>query len=290
MDENTSLINIGELSRPATALIEKISDAVGGIFKPYQVVRIAKAEAHADRIRAESQIEISDLQRRAFHRFLNEEGVKQKNIEEITQQALPLLTEESKPIEVDDDWLTHFFDRCRLVSDHEMQSLWSRVLAGEANDPGKYSKRTVNFLSGLDKNEAEWFTAICNLCWKSGANFHPFLYRRQLGDVYARNGINGTMLRNLESIGLITISETGFLDKSPKRNIEFSYFGNEVLLTRTTTSKFNLGSIVLTKVGKELAPICGGRPIDGYFEGIISFWRDQGHIVEQTGDAESPEQ
>ena len=33
MDENTSLINIGELSRPATVLIEKISDAVGGIFK-----------------------------------------------------------------------------------------------------------------------------------------------------------------------------------------------------------------------------------------------------------------
>jgi hypothetical protein len=27
MDENTSLINIGELSRPATVLIEKIADA-----------------------------------------------------------------------------------------------------------------------------------------------------------------------------------------------------------------------------------------------------------------------
>jgi hypothetical protein len=31
MDENTSLINIGELSRPTTVLIEKISDVVGGI-------------------------------------------------------------------------------------------------------------------------------------------------------------------------------------------------------------------------------------------------------------------
>ena len=69
----SSLINLGELSKPATVLVEKISDAVGGIFKPYQMVRVAKAEAQADRVRAESAIEISDLQRRAFHRFLNEE-------------------------------------------------------------------------------------------------------------------------------------------------------------------------------------------------------------------------
>src|SRR5260221_379432 len=87
MDENTSLINIGELSRPATVLIEKISDAIGGIFKPYQIVRVARAEAQADRARADGQIEISDLQRRAFHRFLEEEAKKQKNIEDITQKA-----------------------------------------------------------------------------------------------------------------------------------------------------------------------------------------------------------
>ena len=31
----SSLINLGELSKPATVLIEKISDAVGGVFKPY---------------------------------------------------------------------------------------------------------------------------------------------------------------------------------------------------------------------------------------------------------------
>ena len=91
MDEHTSLINIGELSRPATMLVEKISDAVGGIFKPYQIVRVAKAEAQADRV--SSQIEISDLQRRAFHRFLEEEAKKQTNIEDITQKALPLLNE-----------------------------------------------------------------------------------------------------------------------------------------------------------------------------------------------------
>ncbi len=47
LEENVadnSIINLGELSKPATVLIEKISDAVGGIFKPYQIIRAAKAE------------------------------------------------------------------------------------------------------------------------------------------------------------------------------------------------------------------------------------------------------
>jgi hypothetical protein len=57
---NNSLFNLGDLTKPATVLIEKISDAVGGIFKPHQIVRVAKDEAAADQIRAESQIQISN--------------------------------------------------------------------------------------------------------------------------------------------------------------------------------------------------------------------------------------
>jgi hypothetical protein len=120
---DSSLINIGELSKPATVLVEKISEAVGGVFKPYQMVRVAKAEAQVERLRVESQIEISDIQRRAFRRFLDEEGKKQKNIEDITGKALPQLEENSKPDEVENDWITNFFDKCRLISDDEMRDV-----------------------------------------------------------------------------------------------------------------------------------------------------------------------
>lgn len=30
-----------------------------------------------------------------------------------------------------------------------MQTLWARILAGEANAPGKFSKRTVNLVGSL---------------------------------------------------------------------------------------------------------------------------------------------
>jgi hypothetical protein len=164
-----SLVNLGDLSKPATVLIEKISEAVGGVFKPFQITRVAKAEAEAEVIRAEAQIQVSDLQRRAMYRFLAEEARKQSNIESITGNALPLLTEGSSPQNVENDWITNFFDKSRIISDEEMQKLWSKVLAGESNRPGAFSKRTVNLLADLDKRDAELFTHLCGFVWVIGS-------------------------------------------------------------------------------------------------------------------------
>lgn len=77
---------------------------------------MAKAEAEADLIMAETQIELSDMQRRAV-RLGNEEARKQKNIEDIIRRALPDLKEDAEPHKLKDDWLVYFFDRCRLVSE-----------------------------------------------------------------------------------------------------------------------------------------------------------------------------
>jgi hypothetical protein len=81
MPTGGSIVNLGDLTKPATVLIEKISEAIGGIFRPSQIRRIADAEAQAEKIKAISQIEITDLQRRAMYRFFSEEAKKQQNIE-----------------------------------------------------------------------------------------------------------------------------------------------------------------------------------------------------------------
>ena len=97
------MINLGDLTKPATVLIEKISDAIGGIFKPHQIRRIAQAEAEAEGIRAVSQLEITALQDRAISRFFIEEAKKQYNIETITSKALPLLEVGAIPQNIEDD-------------------------------------------------------------------------------------------------------------------------------------------------------------------------------------------
>lgn len=281
MDENTSLINIGELSRPATMLVEKISDAVGGIFKPYQIVRVAKAEAQADRVRAESQIEISDLQRRAFRRFLDEEAKKQKNIEDITAKALPQLEENSKPNDVENDWITNFFDKCRLISNDDMQSIWAKVLAGEANIPGTYSKRTVNFLSSLDKSDAELFTRLCGFAWLIG-DLVPLIYDEN-HEIHVGAGINFNTLTHLESIGLLKFEHLGFKRLGLPKRFAVLYYGKPLILKSKTDPNNNLGigKVLLTKIGQELAPICGSGPVDGFFDYVRDKWTSQGFIDDE---------
>lgn len=63
MSDNKSIVNIDlkGLSKVGVALIEKVGDAIGGLSKPYQIVRTAKAQAKADLITAEAEIEIDAL-------------------------------------------------------------------------------------------------------------------------------------------------------------------------------------------------------------------------------------
>ena len=61
MSDSNALINL-DLPKPATVLIEKIAEAVGGSFRPYQLKRIAKAETEAEKIRALAAVEISEIQ------------------------------------------------------------------------------------------------------------------------------------------------------------------------------------------------------------------------------------
>lgn len=288
MDSGSSIVNLSDLSKPATVLIEKISGAVGGIFKPYQIVRVAKAEAEADRIRAESHIQISDLHRRAMHRFLEEEARKQKNMEEITRQALPQLNEKSKPDNVGDDWIVNFFDKCRLISDSDMQRLWSRVLAGEANAPGTYSKRTVNSLGSLDKAEASLFTQVCSCGWSIGDDVIPAIFD-VFDPVYVTRGINFKSLSHLDSVGLIQFSDlTGFRRMSLPRITTIYYYGTPVRLefSKDADNEMQIGNVLLTRTGAELAPICGSLPDPEIFEYVVSRWKRMGYIkVDQDGRA-----
>lgn len=282
MSSDHPVINIGELSKPATVLIEKISEAVGGVFKPYQIVRVAKADAEAERIRAESQIQISDLQRRAFYRFLEEEAKKQKNIEEITRQALPQLDDKSKPEQLEDDWITNFFDKCRLISDSEMQSLWSRVLAGEANAPGSYTKRTVNFLSSPDKSDAQLFTSLCKFGWMIGGVV-PLIYDVQ-AQIYNKWGVNFKSLKHLDSIGLIQFDGlTGYRRLRLPKRFSVLYCGTPIILElqKEIENEMNIGHVLLTKVGEELAPICGSQPDGEFQEYVLKKWKEMGYIKEE---------
>ena len=120
-----SLANLDGLSKPASTLINRVADLVGGLggavrdaagvwFEPYQITRIAKAEAKAAAIRTQSEIERGDLCRRAGRRLAKEEVQQQKNMEDITRKAIPHVAEDAAPDSVEKDWMVNLFQHYLL--------------------------------------------------------------------------------------------------------------------------------------------------------------------------------
>jgi len=275
MSDNNSIsvIDIGKLSKPADTLIKKVSSAIGGIFEPWQIKRVAMAEAEASLIKAKAEIEITDLHRRAMHRFIEEEASRQNNMEEITKKALPQLRNDADPNKMENDWVTNFFDKSRIISDNNMQELWARILAGEANVPGTYSKRTVNFLGDLDKRDAELFLSLCRFCWIIG-NFTPLIFDTK-AKIYNDNGIDFSALSHLDSIGLIQYNDlSGFLRTSLPKTYTVKYCGQPLTLTmeNENDNELPIGKVILTQIGMELALVCQAPRVDGFVDYVVNKW------------------
>lgn len=272
MAEGGPLVNIDlkGLSKPATTLIEKVADAVGGIARPGQIVRVANAEAKAEIVRAEARIKISEIEERALQRMVREEGLRQENIESITAQALPHIKDDAKPEEVEKDWITNFFEKSRLTSDREMQSLWANILAGQANAPGSFSKKTIETVATLDKSDAELFTNLCTFVWVA-PSISALIYDEKHA-IYNSHGINFSSIIHLSELGLLTFSNLSsyVLQGLPKYQT-FFYYGRPVTVEfpEIKDNTLDVGKVFLSRTGIELAGVCGSKPSKEYFEYIV---------------------
>jgi hypothetical protein len=257
---NISVVDVGKLSKPATVLVEKISNAIGILYEPRRITKKAIAEAEASKTKALMDLEIEDIQKRALNRLVSEEIRKQENIESITEKSFASLEENATPEKIEDDWLSNFFDKCKLISDDDMQNLWAQILAGESNTPGTFSKRTIEFMSTLDKSDAILFDNFLKYCWFIG-NHQPLIIDYDDNEIYKNNNINFSSLMHLNDIGLINFNPTtGFrliLRDDLIDSIPIAYYGRILNLDFKNTPKKEIqtGVAMLTKIGTDLAQV-----------------------------------
>ena len=276
MAEGGALINLGDLSKPATVLVEKVCNAVGIVFEPTRIKRQARAEAEADKIKALAKTEIREIEVRALERFLHQEARKQENIESITAQAASSLPQDARVEELEEDWVANFFKQCDTVSDQEMQSLWARLLAGEASKPGSFSRRTVNFVSTIDKKDAALFTRFCQFVWMIGTPT-PLIFDVQ-DEVYAKAEVTFSDLKHLDAIGLISFeSLSGYVKKGFRKNAVVFYYGRPFLIEfpNDDSNQLQVGHVLLTNTGSELVDICGASRNEGIEEYVAKKWCEQ---------------
>ena len=169
--------------KPIEKLIEVVSSAIGTLYEPRQLVRIARAEVEAERIKAiegakteallanndERYAELSAVEKR----IVVKESKRQNNINNVVAVAAQSLKDDkdvsSEP--VNPDWATRFFDIAQDISDESMQNLWGRILAGEVKRPKSYSLRTLEALRNITREEAELFEQIAQYVLFDGSYF-----------------------------------------------------------------------------------------------------------------------
>ncbi|MGY5806989.1 DUF2806 domain-containing protein [Rhizobium sp. LEGMi198b] len=247
------------MDKTGEALVNRVSDAVGGIFKPWQTTRTAKAEAEAKKILAVADLEITEIRERATRRMLLEEEKNQENIESVTAKAIPHLSEEAKPEELDEDFVRYLFEKARLVSNEEMQSVWAKILAGEANRAGSFSRRTVEVVAQMDKEDAELFTRFCRSIWIIGG-LVPIVLRTDGGRSNDKFSLSFSELQHLDDIGLIVFENiSGFRKLKIPQTFRADYYGCPVDLhfVGKENNRLEVGVAIMTTTGIELAMIAG---------------------------------
>ena len=115
--------DIAGLKEPLTKLVECIRDATGVLYEPTRIRKRAAAEADAALILASSEIQKSELLRKAAERLASNEIRRQENIEAIVFEASKLSDENESEIKPDKDWINNFFEESKDISDEEIQKV-----------------------------------------------------------------------------------------------------------------------------------------------------------------------
>ena len=277
MSVQDPLTGLSGLSRPVNTLIVKIANAAGVLFEPTRMIRKARAEAKVREIEVISRLELEDLQKRTLIRFIGEETKKQENIESVVSKALQQLKETADPDKIENDWISLFFDKIKLVSDEDMQALWARILSGEANTPGSFSKRTLTVLSSLDKRDATLFTELCSFAIVLQNVIVP-IYDVQ-APIYTSRGINFTSLTHLDGLGLLKFDNlAGFRRLQLPAATFIDYHGYTVWMKfqGESDNSLDIGKVLLLQPGQELAPVCDCHGKPEILEYFMSNWIARG--------------
>lgn len=277
-----------ELTKPLEKLLALVGNAIGTFYKPTAIRREAEARAFEIEIieRAKSKALVEGREAEADSlikiqdKFLHRESKRLDNTNNVLQIAAEQLNQEKEVSneEVYEDWATRFFNIVEDVSDHEMQKLWGRILAGEVKQPNSYSIRTLELLKNLSKDEAEIFTKFAQHAIITGDNY--FILDPDKGafikEVFNITFSDRMILSNAGLINTIDTLEITYPATEDRnlttviRNGEMGFF----IERKAGTPKHKVLAISFSKSGSELLKLIPPVINDRYVQKIISVFKD----------------
>ena len=272
-------ISTADFSGPASLLIQKISDAIGVFYEPTNVRRLAKAYADAKRIAAQSELAISDLHRRAIARWINEEAQNQANIENVVAKAIPYLEKTASPDQLDNDWLRLLFDRARLVTAPELQELWAKVLAREANQPTSVSVHAIHAIASMDRSDAQKLARACQLVVRIDGEPELIVMSGRTTPRHVEGGPTYAELQRLEELALVRLGPFGSSDRELPDPFEVAYGDHRATVRFTQQIRTVItGYACFTSIGWQMFHALPVAPLEGVWAYLREHWANQSHL------------
>lgn len=265
-----SKFNVPEFLMGRTGKV--IFSLLGRVVEPLD----ARLERPTKKIRAKTEREIkrdNKIDDALTDRFLDDQemmdslydmhrkklGRQYKNISNITEGAMKVLgengTEGSKKAEateeeVSEDWIEKFRKYAQDISDENIQQIWSKVLAGEIEEPGQFSFPTLHTISLMDQKTAHLISKYINHDASGMLLVDPKPSKGYDMDLIA--------LENMGIVSGVTIAglHRSFSVSQPTKVIhhELAGFYLEFEFEEEIDS-LKLNCILLTRVGRELAKL-----------------------------------
>lgn len=278
------------IAQPLTTLVNRSFDMVGVVYRPLSTIFESMAEAKSEMIKEIKKTELSDYKRRAKHRREFEDSMHQLNLESVLSRCAAMIGTQSTPEAIEDDWLSNFFEKAKHVSDDKMQDVWARVLAGEANRAGSFSRRTVNLLNDLDSHDAKSFASLCRFVCVLDGTAQPIIIDPE-DDFLSENGVTFESLQHLESLNLIHFlpdspgywicpDQNEFIVSYGESHIRAWQYENSAL-SKLEKRKISVGCVMLTQFGVQLVPLTTLNPVNGFFDEVCTMLSNSGFEIKE---------
>ena len=134
----------------------------------------------------------------------------------------------------------------------------------------------VEFLALEDRRA---FEALCQFLWVQGEPL-PLVFDLS-HSIYTNQGITAASLQRLADAGLIRFEKAGFVKKGFGKHTRLFYCGRptKIGFQADENNYLDLGHVLLTERGKQLASSIPVKKNQQFYEYVISRWFEQGLLL-----------
>lgn len=264
--------NIRGFSRAAENLSLILKNTLDIIIEPAKMKAISKAEMKIEKERLfhKYELEKMDLFNRAEIRRLSTEIRRQYNLEKICRETMKMLSENATPEKINIDWLHHFASSAQDVSENDLRKLWTFILSQEAMQPGKYSKRTLNYLKSFNVKDCRAFEKLVPFLFEEKETTFFIIPSNDRQLFTEKYGFEYTEFVHLSTIGIIASLVSSELSINSKERSELLYLNRKLLIYNPTNKEVTIRNVyILSEVGSQIKNLINVKINEQYFKEVI---------------------